>query len=220
MTIAPTRQIVMSDMFVNNANVGDRKLKTVTTNFQEVEICRGKFYTGVVKREAVVTNNDFYSVIQTGEKYLLITNLDVMLSFNSGDGAYMYEMSAFIDVSNDNTFSYTGGINARLGKSLNTANVNDAPASTIQLGVTPTITGVSDYLLLESQIILDASGNRDNANVIQSSMFGDGRLVVIEPNSEVLIKSSFTGIDGNADIITMFYFKELSLLEFPQAEDI
>lgn len=220
MTIAPTRQIVMSDMFVNNANVGDRKLKTVTTNFQEVEICRGKFYTGVVKREAVLTNNDFYSVIQTGEKYLLITNLDVMLSFNSGDGAYMYEMSAFIDVSNDNTFSYTGGINARLGKSLNTANVNDAPASTIQLGVTPTITGVSDYLLLESQIILDASGNRDNANVIQSSMFGDGRLVVIEPNSEVLIKSSFTGIDGNADIITMFYFKELSLLEFPQAEDI
>ena len=220
MTIAPTRQIVMSDMFVNNANIGDRKLKTVTTNFQEVEICRGKFYTGVVKREAVVTNNDFYSVIQTGEKYLLITNLDVMLSFNSGDGAYMYEMSAFIDVSTDNTFSYTGGINARLGKSLNTANVNDAPVSTIQLGVTPTITGVSDYLLLESQVILDASGNRDNANVIQSSMFGDGRLVVIEPNSEVLIKSSFTGIDGNADIITMFYFKELSLLEFPQAEDI
>jgi hypothetical protein len=210
----------MSDMFVNNANVGDRKLKTVTTNFQEVEICRGKFYTGVVKREAVLTNNDFYSVIQTGEKYLLITNLDVMLSFNSGDGAYMYEMSAFIDVSNDNTFSHTGGINARLGKSLNTANVNDAPASTIQLGVTTTITGASDYLLLESQIILDASGNRDNANVIQSSMFGDGRLVVIEPNSEVLIKSSFTGIDGNADIITMFYFKELSLLEFPQAEDI
>ena len=220
MTIAPTRQIVMSDMFVNNANVGDRKLKTVTTNFQEVEICRGKFYTGVVKRESVLTNNDFYSVIQTGEKYLLITNLDVMINFNSGDGAFNYEMSAFIDVSNDNTFSYTGGINARLGKSLNTANVNDAPASTIQLGVTPTITGVSDYLLLESQIIRDASGNRDNANVMQSTMFSDGRLVVIEPNSEVLIKSSFTGIDGNANVTTMFYFKELSLLEFPQAEDI
>ena len=142
MTIAPTRQIVMSDMFVNNANIGDRKLKTTTTDFQEVEICRGKFYTGVVKREAVVTNNDFYSVIQTGEKYLLITNLDVMINFNSGDGAFNYEMSAFIDVSNDNTFSYTGGISERLGQSLNTAKVNDTPSSTIQLGVTPTITGL------------------------------------------------------------------------------
>lgn len=220
MTTAPTRQPVMSDMFVNNTGVGDRKLKTVSSDFKEVEICRGHEYVGVVKREAVATDNTFYSVINTGSKYLLINDLTVMVNFIEGDGNFLYEMHVFVDVSNANTFSYTGGVNAPLGKPLATQFVNNTPVSTIDVGVTPTITGVLDYHLFDEQVTRDTSGNRSTSGVIASSMFANGRITVIAPNSQVLIEAKFTGDVGTADITTMFYFTELTAVEYPQAEDI
>lgn len=46
MSIAATKQIMMSDMFVNNTSVGNRHLKTTTQDFKEIEISRGYFFTG------------------------------------------------------------------------------------------------------------------------------------------------------------------------------
>lgn len=220
MTTAPTRQPVMSDMFVNNTGVGDRKLKTVSSDFKEVEICRGHEYVGVVKRNAVSTDNTFYSVISTGSKYLIINDLDVMINFVSGDGNFLYEMDAYVDISNNNTFTYTGGVTAPLGKPLSTQYVNNTPISTIEVGVTATITGESDYHLFDDQLTRDTSGNRSTQSGITSSLFSDGRITVIAPNSKVLIKSQFTGDVATANITNMFYFKELTAVEFPQAEDI
>lgn len=220
MTTAPTRQPVMSDMFVNNTGVGDRKLKTVSSDFKEVEICRGHEYVGVVKRNAVPTGNTFYSVINTGSKYLLINALDVMINFISGDGNFLYEMDAYVDISNNNTFTYTGGITAPLGKPLSTQYVNNAPISTIEVGVTATVTGEADYHLFDDQLTRDTSGNRSTQSGITSSLFSGGRITVIAPNSKVLIKSQFTGDVATANITNMFYFKELTAVEFPQAEDI
>lgn len=220
MTTAPTRQPVMSDMFVNNTGVGDRKLKTVSSDFKEVEICRGHEYVGVVKRNAVPTGNTFYSVINTGSKYLLINDLDVMINFITGDGNFLFEMHAYVDISNQNTFTYTGGIIAPLGKPLSTQHVNNAPVSTIEAGVTPTVTGEPDYHLFDDQLTRDTSGNRSTQSAIASSLFSNGRLTVIAPNSKVLIQSEFIGDVATADITSMFYFKELTAVEFPQAEDI
>jgi hypothetical protein len=220
MTTAPTRQPVMSDMFVNNTGVGDRKLKTVSSDFKEVEICRGHEYVGVVKRNAVPTGNTFYSVINTGSKYLLINALDVMINFISGDGNFLYEMDAYVDISNNNTFTYTGGVTAPLGKPLSTQYVNNTPISTIEVGVTATVTGEADYHLFDDQLTRDTSGNRSTQSGITSSLFSDGRITVIAPNSKVLIKSQFIGDVATANITNMFYFKELTAVEFPQAEDI
>jgi hypothetical protein len=220
MTTAPTRQPVMSDMFVNNTGVGDRKLKTVSSDFREVEICRGHEYVGVVKRNAVPTGNTFYSVINTGSKYLLINALDVMINFISGDGNFLYEMDAYVDISNNNTFTYTGGVTAPLGKPLSTQYVNNTPISTIEVGVTATVTGEADYHLFDDQLTRDTSGNRSTQSGITSSLFSGGRITVIAPNSKVLIKSQFTGDNATANITNMFYFKELTAVEFPQAEDI
>lgn len=220
MTTAPTRQPVMSDMFVNNTGVGDRKLKTVSSSFQEVEICRGHEYVGVVKRDAVATDNTFYSVINTGAKYLIINDLDVMINFTAGDGNFLYEMHAYVDISNGNTFTYTGGVNAPLGKPLSTQYVNNTPVATIDVGVTPTVTGEADYHLFDDQLSIDTTGNRSTQSAIASSMFANGRITVIAPNSQVLIKTDFTGDIATANITNMFYFKELTAVEFPQAEDI
>ena len=220
MTTAPTRQPVMSDMFVNNTGVGDRKLKTVSSDFKEVEICRGHEYVGVVKRDAVSTDNTFYSVINTGAKYLIINDLNVMINFTSGDGNFLYDMHAYIDISNSNTFTYTGGVTAPLGKPLSTQYVNNTPVSTIEAGVTATVTGEADYHLFDDQLTRDTSGNRSTQSAISSNFFSNGRMTVIAPNSKVLIKSQFIGDIATADIITMFYFKELTAVEFPQAEDI
>ena len=220
MTTAPTRQPVMSDMFVNNTGVGDRKLKTVSSDFKEVEICRGNEYVGVVKRNAVSTDNTFYSVINTGAKYLIISDLDVMINFTSGDGDFLFEMHAYIDISNSNTFTYTGGVTAPLGKPLSTQYVNNVPVSTIEVGVTPAVTGEADYHLFDEQLTRDTSGNRNTQNAIASSILENGRVTVIAPNSKVLIKTDFTGDAATANIINMFYFKELTAVEFPQAEDI
>lgn len=220
MTIAPTRQPVMSDMFVNNTGVGDRKLKTVSSDFKEVDICRGHEYVGVVKRNAVSTDNTFYSVINTGAKYLIINDLDAMINFTSGDGDFLFEMHAYIDISNSNTFTYTGGVTAPLGKPLSTQYVNNTPVSTIEVGVTPAVTGEADYHLFDEQLARDTSGNRNTQNAIASSILENGRVTVIAPNSKVLIKTDFIGDNATANIINMFYFKELTAVEFPQAEDI
>ena len=220
MTTAPTRQQIMSDMFVNNTGVGDRKLKTVSSSFQEVEICRGHEYVGVVKRDAVATDNTFYSVINTGAKYLIINDLDVMINFTAGDGNFLYEMHAYIDISNGNTFTYTGGVNAPLGKPLSTQYVNNIPVATIDVGVTPTLTGEADYHLFDEQLARDTSGNRETQSAIASSMFANGRITVIAPNSKVLVKSDFSGDNSNVDITSQFYFREISAAQFPQSEDI
>ena len=220
MTTAPTRQPVMSDMFVNNTGVGDRKLKTVSSDFKEVEICRGNEYVGVVKRNAVSTDNTFYSVINTGAKYLIINDLDVMINFTAGDGDFLFEMHAYIDISNSNTFTYTGGVTAPLGKPLSTQYVNSVPVSTIEIGVTPAVTGEADYHLFDEQLTRDTSGNRNTQNAIASSILKNDRVTVIAPNSKVLIKTDFIGDNATANIINMFYFKELTAVEFPQAEDI
>ena len=220
MTTAPTRQPVMSDMFVNNTGVGDRKLKTVSSDFKEVEICRGNEYVGVVKRNAVSTDNTFYSVINTGAKYLIINDLDVMINFTSGDGDFLFEMHAYIDISNSNTFTYTGGVTAPLGKPLSTQYVNSVPVSTIEIGVTPAVTGEADYHLFDEQLTRDTSGNRNTQNAIASSILENGRVTVIAPNSKVLIKTDFIGDAATANIINMFYFKELTAVEYPQDEDI
>ena len=220
MTTAPTRQPVMSDMFVNNTGVGDRKLKTVSSDFKEVEICRGHEYVGVVQRNAVPTGNTFYSVINTGSKYLIINDLDVMVNFITGDGNFLFEMDAYVDISNQNTFTYTGGVNAPLGKPLSTQYVNEIPVSTIDIGVTPTITGESDYHLFDEQLSVDTSGNRNTQSAIASGLLSNGRVTVIAPNSKVLIKSQFIGDTATANITNMFHFKELTAVEFPQAEDI
>lgn len=220
MTTAPTRQQIMSDMFVNNTGVGDRKLKTTNTNFHEVEICRGDAFVGVVKRTGVTTDNTFYSVITTGAKYLLVDDLAAMVNFNVGDGDFLFEMHAYVDISNANTWSYAGGTQAPLGKPLHTGLVNNTPVATIEVGVTATVTGEDDYHLFDQQLTRDTSGNRSTSGSISATIFAGNRVIVISPNSKVLIRSDFTGVDGDANITTMFYFKELTAAEFPQSEDI
>ena len=220
MTTAPTRQQIMSDMFVNNTGVGDRKLKTTNTDFHEIEICRGDAFVGVVKRTGVTTDNTFYSVITTGANYLLIDDLNVIVNFNSGSGSFLYEMHAYVDISNANTWSYTGGVQGALGKPLNSALVNSTPLATIEAGVTATVTGDDDYHLFDEQLTRQTSGNRDSMGAIKSNMFDNGRLMVIAPNSKVLVKSDFSGDNSNVDITSQFYFREISAAQFPQSEDI
>jgi hypothetical protein len=143
-----------------------------------------------------------------------------MINFISGDGNFLYEMDAYVDISNNNTFTYTGGVTAPLGKPLSTQYVNNTPISTIEVGVTATVTGEADYHLFDDQLTRDTSGNRSTQSGITSSLFSDGRITVIAPNSKVLIKSQFIGDVATANITNMFYFKELTAVEFPQAEDI
>lgn len=222
MSIAATKQIMMSDMFVNNTSVGNRHLKTTTQDFKEIEISRGYFFTGTTKRDAVTPDDTYYSVVVTGAKWLVIEDLDVFLGFEIGaDGEYLLEMHGFIDISNANTWSYAQGTEYPMGTPLNALNVNDKSISKIDLGVSTTLTGVADYHLFDEIVAIDSSGNRENMGVVKANMLANGRVLILPPNSKALVETKITGPSThNVSITTNFYFKELDVNQFPQAEDI
>lgn len=222
MTTAPTRQPVMSDMFVNNTNIGERFLKTVAQDFSQVEVMRGYYFAGSTTRENIIPTDTHYSVITTGENYLSIKDLDIInvIEFDAS-ADFEITMHGFVDISNSNTWSYVAGTQYPMGTPLNAGLVNDKSATLIELGVEATVTGLPDYLIFNDTIRIDTQGNRNNTAQVKSSLFENGRVLIIPPNSKALIKTVITGpVTATASLTTMFYFKEFTAKQFAQAEDI
>lgn len=222
MTIAATKQILMSDMFVNNTNVGERFLKTTAQDFSQVEVMRGYYFAGSTKRENITPTNTHYSVITTGENYLSIKDLDIMSNIVFDASAdFEITMHGFVDISNSNAWSYVADTQYPMGTPLNTTLVNDKSTTLIELGVAATVTGLPDYLIFDDTIDVDTQGNRNNTTQVKSSLFENGRVLIIAPNSKALIKTVISGPDtATASLTTMFYFKEFTAKQFAQEQDI
>ena len=222
MTIASTRQILMSDMFVNNTNIGDRFFKTTAQDFSHVEVMRGQYFAGSTQRKNIVPTNTYYSVITTGDKYLLIKDLDIMSQITF-DASANFEviMKGYASGSNGNTWSHVTGTQYPMGRPLNTEMINDLSQTKIELGVNATVTGQPDYLIFDDTISIDTQGNRNSSAQVKSSLLENGRLLIIPPNSSALIETVVTGPDtALAKLTTMFYFKEYDVNKYAQAQDI
>lgn len=222
MTVAATKQILMSDMFINNERIGARSFKVSSASEKEQEVIRGDFYAGFVIRENVVTDDINYTVITTTDKYVIIDGIDVFFNFAPlTDGKFYFEMNAYVDASNSNTFTFTANNPQPAGTPLNAQFVNDKALSTLDVGVAATVTGVNDYNLFDELIFVDSSANRESLSDIRANTLQSGRVLVIPPNSTVLIEAKTLGTSASTlNIKTSFYFREVEAADITTGRDI
>lgn len=126
-------------------------------------------------------------------------------------------LTAYVDISNGNDWSYTPSNPVPAGRPLNAGLVNDVSGATIDLGVTTgTITGEPDYPLFFADYYLETQGNRESVSTTGSSFFDKGRQIVMAPNQEILIRTQTSGTStGTLELKTIFFISEVGLDEAP-----
>ncbi len=219
-TEAPTKQILMSDMFTGDNNVGVRRFKVSTATRQELQIASGEFFTGFSQRLNVAASpagTVYYSVFKTAGKYAVIEDVTQAVDFSEvTDGHYNHKLQGFVLGSATSSFTYTPSNPLPAGRALSTEFINTFPVATIDLGVAASATGSPEYNLFETTFYIDTGGNRNTVSQSGSDFFTKGRQILIAPNSTVLIKSTTTGdATGSANITTSFFFSEISVDDAP-----
>ena len=219
MTIAPTKQILMSDMFTDNEQVGARRFKVSTTTRQEIQIARGQFFNGISERTAIPTNDTYNAVLKAGpNKLLVIEDAIVETDFNITDSSnYSVKIGAYVDISNGNSWSYTPTAAIPAGRPLSAAKINDFPTSTIDLGVPVAgFTGVQDYSLFFADYYLETQGQRESITTTGTSFFDKGRQIILAPNQELLVRTETGGnSNGTLDLRIIFFLSEIDAAEAP-----
>ena len=218
-TVAPTKQILMSDMFTGENNVDTRRFKVSTATRQELQISRGSFFVGSTERLAIPVNDTYYTVVKApADKYLVIEDVLQELGFAAvTDGKYNLKMDAYVKGSVTSTFSYISNVVTPIGRAMISSSINDFPASTIDSGVTGVVlTGDPEYSLTFHEFYIDVGGNRNTINSVTSSFFEKGRQIILAPNGSALVRAVTSGdAVGSADIRTTFFTSEISIEDAP-----
>lgn len=218
MTIAPTKQILMSDMFSDNERVGARRFKVATATRQELQIARGEYFVGSSQRVGIPVNNTFYSVIKAAsDKYLVIEDALPDLNYQDlSNGSYNVELDGFVDISNGNTWTHNTISPLPIGRPLSASLINSFPSSTVDLGVAVTLTGDADYRLYFSNFYRETKGSSESVSGSGSSFFESGRQIVLSPNQEILIRTRTSGeANGVADLNLIFFTSEIAQEDAP-----
>jgi len=195
------------------------RLKVSSSTRAETQIIRGDFFVGASVRPLIPVNNDYKSVIKApADRYLIIEDAIVETDFSVNDSStFGVSLTAYVDISNGNTWSHTPNSPIPAGRPLNAAVINNVANSTIDLGVTTSaITGEPDYPLFFADYYLETQGNRESVSTTGQSFFDKGRQIVIAPNQEVLIRTQTTGTSvGTLDLKTIFFISEIDVDEAP-----
>lgn len=206
------------DLFTNDL-VGARRVKTSTVTREEVQIARGTFFIGSTLRVGVTSNESYSSILRApSDKYLIVENAEIGIDFrNLSTGNLKYTLDSYVDISNGNTWTYSGGTTTPVGRPLNASLVNNFPSSEIVLGVTLSgFSGTPDYPFLDIRYKLESQGNNQSVTETGLSFFEKGYQIILAPDQELLVRGVTTGdATGTIDIKTIFYTTEVPLSEFP-----
>tara|TARA_R110000751_G_scaffold73408_1_gene148444 strand:+ start:21593 stop:22231 length:639 start_codon:yes stop_codon:yes gene_type:complete len=180
------------------------------TNYVDQKILNGDYYSGFIQRQSTVPET-VYRVVKTGNAPLFIESVTVDIDYSGiSSGEFTLAVRVYVDTSNANTWSYTGGTAVSVGKPLNVELINQtAQSEWITSPVVTGPTGDADFVLLYNQYFRDSSGNRDSVSGVGSTFFKEGRKLVIPANSEMLIEIESSGANGNsAELLTYINFIE------------
>ena len=198
-----------------NHPVGDPKLDAlysimVSSGFPSVAIDDGLYFSGFINRQ-VAAPDVTYRVIKTGSRAFELQSINTNIDYSdSSDGEIEVIIDAFAKDSISNTWSYTGGVAGKAGKSLNTEFINDLPVTDVISGADVTLSGDADFVLLYEQVLIDTSSNRETIGSTESVMLADGRKLVVPPNSEMLVRTVVNSDGGNTiGLITTLNFTEV-----------
>lgn len=177
---------------------------------EELTMEEGHYFVGSSTRAGVAVGTSYFTLVQAGAKALTVEDIIVTLDFSSvASGQFNYTMQAFVDISNGNEWTATGGTTSPVGRPINALRVNDLPLSTVRFGVTSSPTGAPDYPIYFADYYLDTQGNRSVLSVARNSFFEAGRKIIIPPGGQVLIQSLTTGnATGTAEVKTQFFTSE------------
>jgi hypothetical protein len=172
----------------------------------------GRFFTGATTRENVtVLDPPRHSVITAGPNGAKIDDLILAINFSDiTDGRFTYELTCWAENSNGSDWSYTPSAPAPMGRSMNTAYINDFPDTTYDSDVAATInSGTADYTIYFSDYYLDTTGNRQIQTKSETRFFEADRQLIIAPNEKVLVRAEVSGdATGDADIKSIFFLAE------------
>ena len=182
-------------------------LATLNMTRAEASAIAGEYYAASSERLGVATGNLYYTVLQTGSKQVTLEDLVVILNFSDvSDGQFDYEIRAYVDSSNKNDWSFTGGFTGSLGSPLNTALINNVSDALITADANVTLTGSSDYFIYAASDYVDTSANRDIISETKNSFFTNDRKLIIPPNTSVLFESRTGGTaTGTVDITSQIF---------------
>ena len=194
----------------NNVMPEEIKVTNQGTNYIDQKVLVGDYYTGSIGRTSTVPEIA-YRTIKTGSLPIFVEHIDTSVDYSAvSNGEFTVAIRLYIDNSNGNTFTATGGTETKPCKPLNVEYVNKQ--SEVSLFVDPTVTnltGSSDFVVVYSQFFRDSAGNRDTLSGVDGSIFKNGRKLVIPPNSEVLVEVESSGTAGNtATLLTYLSFIE------------
>jgi hypothetical protein len=175
------------------------------TDYVDQKIMIGDYFSGYLSRTSTVPET-IYRVIKTGAVPLIIESVLSDIDYSSiVDGEYTVSSRIYIDASDDNDWSYTGGTAVKSGKPLNAEFINKEPQyDLINDPVMGTVTGNPDFIVSFLQYFKDTSGNTETLTGVNQTFFADGRKLVIPANSEALVEVITSGDVGNQGVIRSF----------------
>ena len=177
------------------------KIENQGTNYIDQKIQSGNYFSGSLTRNSIVPET-FYRVIKTGGVPLIIESIiDYVNYLSSPTGELSLQTRIYIDISNSNSWTYSGGSTVKVGKPLSVELINSAPEfDVVESPTIDTLTGDFDFIVGSSQYFVDTA----SLVGIASSMFNADRKLIIPANSEVLVESISSGTALVAGDITTF----------------
>lgn len=194
-------------------------LRVVTATREDIKIASdGQFFNLDIPRFGIIPTGTLpnlsdtsYFKIVTGDKILVIENIVTDVLETTGATA-RYSHDAFIYFSNSdrNEFTISVAGSPLSPRSLNSGHINDIPLSTIEAGVTATIdSGTYDLRPLHYESIVNSQGNNKTRNDVSSAFFSDGKVIVVEPNTTVLVQSVLiSDVAVEIDLFTQVFISE------------
>ena len=177
----------------------------------------GDYFVGQIVRTGVAVANTFaWLVTAPIDRELVIDAINPTFDVTGlATGTLFYKTELYLRDSARNDYVYTGGsAAASFGTSTNGNFINKQSASKLNAGgTTPTLTGVSDFVANDANILMEVAGKLNSqSGTSQSPLFTNGRVIVIPAGSTLLARTVSSGTaTGTYSIDTMVSFFERQL---------
>lgn len=173
---------------------------------------RGDYFAGSITRTGVAISSTFYWLVTAKEKDLIINHIDPKFNLSAVlQGTLTYVTDVFMQQSNRNDFSYSGGTaNASFGACVNGYYINKASNAQLSAGGTVSgLTGVPDYVITDANVFLATQGNANSQSGTVNSFFEGDNVIIIPANTTALFRSVASGsATGTLSIDTALFFTE------------
>lgn len=198
---------------------GGSFVSTVSTTREDKKIALGgQFFNIDIVRDGIVPTgpagdleDTLYFSMVTGAKSVVIEGIftDAQERSGAADARYAHDLFFYFSNSSKSDFTTTGGAPI-VSTSLNSEYVNDSPEAELLGGITATVnSGRYDLRPLHYSSVINSQGNNRTRSDVATSFFSDGKVVVVAPNTTMLVQSTVSA-DNNVvvDLFTQFFFSE------------